>query len=239
MKGAGVYNVSSDTWQVLPDMTTHSEFGPVLFTDGSTLYAADGDTSKNTKPIISLDLTNGNAAWKMPDITLPFSMGDPNSVVKVMDRVYICGGEYGWPAVSQVITWAPGETRWTYAKHLNVSRAYHCTVTDSIDKIWVIGGCHKCWPDGFMELYTISTNTWTKLALLPNLDISTVSVNVQVCSYHQGYIYIVFSGSYSDDLDRRFHVYNTWTRSWDVSDTELRRDIFLPAVGLVPILNES
>ncbi len=239
MPGVGVYNVTSDTWRVLPNMTTNSEYGPVLFTDGSTLFAADGDTNGDTKPIISLDLTNRNAGWKRPTLSLPFSMAEPNSVVQVKDRVYICGGEYGWPAASQVVSWAHGETSWTYAMPLNVSRAYHCTVTDGFDAIWVIGGCHKCWPWGFMEFYRISTNTWTNLDTVPNLTISTRTPNIQVCTYHEGYIYVVISGGYSSDLDRRFHVYNTWTRTWHVSDTELRQDIFWPAVGTVPIVNGS
>ncbi len=127
MSGVAVYNVTSDRWQVLPDMTTNSEYGPVLFIDGNTLYAADGDTRDDTKPIISMDLTNTNAGWSKPGMTLPFSMADPNSVVQVRNRVYMCGSEYGWPKVSQMVSWAHGEPSWTYTKHLNISRHAHCT----------------------------------------------------------------------------------------------------------------
>ncbi len=128
----------------------------------------------------------------------------------------------------------PGEPAWTRVADMNIGRGLHGTVTDGISNIWVIGGCNPrdCWPDGFIEHYNVTNNTWTKLTHVPNLE--SYMLYVEVCSFWRGYIYVIFSEDIFDKLIPRFHIYNTRTGNWQESNTELILPIYWPMYATVP-----
>ncbi len=71
-----------------------------------------------------------------------------------------------------------------------------------------------------MEMYQISTDTWTQLDAVPEyISSSGHPARAEICGYHDGYIYAIFGPATT--LDPRFHIFNTLENTWSVSDTEL------------------
>ncbi len=139
--------------------------------------------------------------------------------------------------IKTVISWTYGEPTWIPVVDMNIARDYrHGTVTDGISSIWVVGGCDpdECWPDGFIEQYSVTDNTWTRLNGVPDLEKGFY--NVDVASFWQGYIYVIFSKG--DVLDRviipGFHVYNTLTGEWQFDSTELMLPVYAAMSTIVP-----
>ncbi len=119
---------------------------------------------------------------------------------------------------------------------MSIPRKYHCTVTDGLDTIWVLGGCDpdECWERGFIEQYTISTNTWEQLTATPNMDKAYDWVNV--CAFWEGFIFASFYKS--DDsswlAEGKFHIFDTSERKWKISSTRLNTEVSWVISALVP-----
>ncbi len=113
---------------------------------------------------------------------------------------------------------------------MNVARwSYNlCSVTDGVDRIWVMAGCRGCSQTGYIEMYRVSTDTWTQLDAVPEYISSRSSpARAVICWYHDGYIYAIFSG------EDHFHIFNTFDNTWSVSDTKLTTNAELQAAVVV------
>ncbi len=184
----------------------------------------------------SLDLTNKSAEWKLETVQLPYHTKYTQALV-IKNRVYICTS--GYPeARKTVITWAPGETQWSHLKaEMSVARgSLPCSVTDHIDKIYVIGGCEPeaCGTDDFIEQYSLSQGKWQGIpnSAPPNKN----AYYVRMCAFWKGMIYAIFSSDYLSisGLNKTFHLFNTSSNSWQVSATELRVEAYFQAFTVVP-----
>ncbi len=215
--GTYKYNIVDNTWQQLPDISWDTFNGPAVFIHHDTMYAAyEGD-------IMSLELSQVNGvadSWNKENITLPYRVQGNNAVVSVGDRVFIFS-ESAWDPSKSVISWRPGtDEPWKSVSDMNVARNPFtlCSVTDGVDRIWVMAGCKDCSQPGFIEMYRVSNDTWTQLDAVPEYtgsDSGGVS-KAQICGYHDGYIYAIFND------DPRFHIFNTLDNTWSISDTELK-----------------
>ncbi len=219
------YSVVNNTWQQLPDIPIHTRNSPVVFIHHDTMYAA------YNKDIWSLELSkvNGTAnSWSKENITLPHYVYGHNAVVSVGDRVFIFSeyGDHGRAFSKSVISWRPGtDEPWKPVADMNVARTSEgfCSVTDGVDRIWVMAGCRDCLHPGFIEMWRVSTDTWTKLDAVPEYTVGWDSDDsvARICGYHDGYIYAIF-GTWGSTPDPRFHIFNTRDNTWSVSDTKLK-----------------
>ena len=221
--GAARYSVADNTWQQLPNVTWNTWKGPAVFIYDDKLYSA------HSQDIWSLELTQASfGTWTEENIKLPHRVRGPNTVVSVGERIFIIGGS--WEYSKSVISWRPGtDEPWRSLSDMNVARDSDlCSVTDGVDRIWVMAGCERdshssslfgrdCSQTGFIEMYRVSTNTWMILDVVHNYFAAA-----QICGYHDGYIYTIFH-------DNHFHIYNTMENTWSVSDTELRTNARLQA----------
>ncbi len=158
-------------------------------------------------------------------------VSDTQAVV-IGNTAYICTGTYA--ARKTLISWTYGGPAWTPLAEMNIARDWgHGIVTDGISNIWVIGGCDPddCWPDGFIEQYSVETNTWTKLVNVPNIQ--TNNYHVEVCVFWQGYIYVIFHRT-GQGVTPTFHVYNTETGKWHADGTELMLPVSGSMSAIVP-----
>ena len=236
--GTARYHVADDRWEHLPTTTPWGPYnGPVMFAHQDTLYAT------NSNQTWTLDLHQGHTyhelpnGWTQLNIKLPFRLiSCPNCLTSVGDRVFIVG-TVGNRLESHVISWRPGtgEREWGAVSGLNVRRdpSRLCAVSDGQDQIWVISGCFFCETTGFVERYQVSTDSWTTLSAFPDLTFSPIGIYAQICGFHDGYIYAIFSHTWRSGLDRRFHIFNTRNNSWSVSQTQLRTEPFQSASAVV------
>ncbi len=230
---AAKYNVKDDEWEILPHKTIHASYRPGMYVINNHLYAADGDgtfSSSNPSPPTEKYISNVESGWTREQAEPTYDVLFTQAVV-IGNTVYICAGR----ALSTitVISWTYGEPAWTPVANMNVARWRHGTVTDGISNIWVVGGCDPddCWPDGFIEHYNVADNTWTKLNHVPDIDRDHYIL--QVCSFWQGYIYVIFS-SIKAGVIPRFHVYNTQTGEWHEESTELMIPVYESMSAIVP-----
>ncbi len=230
------YNVKGDIWEVLPNKIVDTQQGPAIYVINNQLYAADGD-NEATFPFPStqterLNLSNVQSGWMTEQASPYYDVWDAHAAV-IGNTVYICAGTP--EPTKTVMSWTHGEPAWTPVADMNVARgSYHEAVTDGISNIWVVGGCDPdyCWPDGFIEHYNVTDNTWTKLTQVP--DIEKGRYNVEVCSFWQGYIFVIFSGHGSSERITRFHVYNTHTGKWHEESTEFMLPVRHSMSAIVP-----
>ncbi len=230
---AANYNVRDDRWGILPNKTIYAKWGPVVYVINNHLYVADGDStvslSNFSKPTEKLDLSNVDSGWIREQAEPTHNVLDAQAVV-IRNTAYICAGSLF--ETKTVISWTYGQPAWTPLAEMKIARSNnHGTVTDGISNIWVVGGCDPddCWPDGFIEHYNVTNNTWTKLKHVP--DIESDWYDVEVCSFWQGYIYVVFS---NNGLIPSFHVYNTQTGEWHGDSTELMIPVKDSMSAIVP-----
>ncbi len=244
---AAKYNLRSDTWELLPDISDPSQPGenPAVYIIENQLYVTDGDdqVGGRTEPgdalTVKLNLSDTESGWTREHAYPPYHVNNHDPVV-VGNTVYIICKFGLAPYVSvnsfvKVISWTYGETVWTSVANMNVARQDHGTVTDGISSIWVVGGCDPddCWPDGFIERYNVENNTWTMLKHVPN--IKKLHYKIQVCSFWQGYIYVIFSRKYERGLIPRFHVYNTKTGEWHVDSTRIMLSAYASMSAIVTL----
>ncbi len=230
---AAKYNVRRNSWELLPNKTIEACCGPALYVIHNHLYAADGDNIvSSSHPMTQtekLDLSDIESGW-MTEPASPTQHDVTNTqAVVIGNTAYICAGD-GVHKIKSVISWTYGEPAWTHVTEMNIARSNdHGTVTDGISSIWVVGGCWDgdCWPDGFIEHYSVENNTWTKFNQVPNIQ-RTYYYGIKVCVYWQGYIYVIFNNIPT------FYVYNTETGEWHEDSTELMLPVVNPMSALVP-----
>ncbi len=222
------YSVADNTWQQLPDITWDTYQGPAVFIHQDTLYSA------YNIDIWALELTQtSSGTWTEENIKLPHTVRGPDVVVSVGETVFIIG-QYSWTSNS-VISWRPGtDEPWRSVSDMNVARdRWLCSATDGVDRIWVMAGCYRddiyysdCSQTGFMEMYRVSTDTWTQLDAVPEYISSgpgNARATAEICGYHDGYIYAIFGICHAGcTIDNHFHIFNTIENTWSVSDTKLR-----------------
>ena len=225
---AAKYNVRDDTWDLLPEKNLSALLGPAVYVMKNKLYAADGGQDIETE---RLDLSDVVSGWTREQASPTHDVHYTQAVI-IRNTVYICAGTYN-RAIKTVISWTYGKPAWTPVADMNIARYSHGTVTDGISNIWVIAGCepYDCWPDGFIEQYSVTTNTWTKLNHVPNIQRDYYEV--EVCAFWQGYIYVIFY-SHLQDVIPTFHVYNTETGKWHQDNTELVLPTHYSMSALVP-----
>ncbi len=227
--GVGKYSLNKNMWEVLPNMTSHTYFSPILFIHGMTLYSA------YNRQMYSLDLNNDNSSWIQESVTLPYKVFGPYSYVNVGRRVFIFGEarEYS----NKVMSWVPGlEHDWMPLTEMNTSRNQHgsCAVSDGLENIWILAGCRNCWKSGFMEHYNVQSDTWTSLDALPDLNYKNKdALYAQMCEFSQGFIYVLFSGHFEHDLDPWFHIYNVQDGSWTRSNTRVKVEAYLSVSAVI------
>ncbi len=241
---AAKYNVRDDSWVFLPNKTIPAGSGPAMYVIKNQLYAADGEGTFISKFITpsdtqtdKLDLSIVDSGWTNEQASPTHDVAYVQAAV-IGDRAYICAGPSRSSEIKTVISWTYGELAWTPAADMNVARSrHHGTVTDGHSNIWVIGGCDPddCWPDGFIEQYSVTNNTWTKLNQVPYIERDFYSV--LVCGYWQEFIYVIFSRL--SGISRRyfipkFHVFNTQTREWHLDSTELMLPVYGSMYAIVP-----
>ncbi len=241
---AARYNVRENIWEILPNKTKTASFRPAMYVINNQLYVADGDGLISYVPIFpipteKLDLCNIDATWTKEEATPTHQVLWTDAVV-LGTKVYICAGTWA-ERIKTVISWSYGEPKWTSVKDMNIARVLHGTVTDGGSSIWVIGGCapNDCWPDGFIEQYSVANNTWTKLNQVPNIERDNYTV--RLCSFWQGYIYVIFSKTDrlvhttpGTGLIPTFHVFNTETGKWHEDSTELMLPVYDSMFAIVP-----
>ncbi len=240
LRRAAKYNVSGDTWQLLSNIghfqiMQSGNYVPAMYVIENQLYTTGGGGPSSY--VEKLDLGDINSGWVV-ERTAPIHYVAWTNAVVIGKRAFICAGKVSYSKTPLVISWTYGDPAWTRAADMNIARDYnHGTVTDGISNIWVIGGCDPddCWPDGFIEQYSVTNNTWTKLNHVPNLERDHYSV--QVCSFWQGYIYVIFSRSLDisgPGLIPTFHVYNTQTGEWYLDSTQLTLPVYGSMFAIVP-----
>ncbi len=177
---------------MLSSKTIAARYGPTMYVINNHLYAADGDgitrSPNPSTPTEKLDLSDLDSEWTREQGEPTYDVWHTQAVV-IGNTAYICAGA-PW-RIKMVISWTYGQPAWTPVADMNIARDWnHGTVTDGISNIWVVGGCYPdvCWPDGFIEHYNVTDNTWTKLNNVP--DIERDYYYVQVCSFWQGYTYM-------------------------------------------------
>ncbi len=227
------YNIDDDSWERLPNITRMMVTNnPPVFSDQNKLYVISYDITW------LLDLSQADNGWTEEDIKLPYRVYGLNIYSTVVgDRVFIIGKARG--NTKSLISLQIGTNDpWRSHSDMNKERRQDsiCTVSDNADRIWVMGHCHRCpWPEGLLELYQVSTDTWTTLNAGPDVSFSQKhNIFPQVCGYYNGYIYAVFSEIYNSGLDRRFHIFNTATNTWSISQTQLAREVYYPTAAVVP-----
>ncbi len=201
--------------------------GPAVFILSDHLYAAGADNNGNyAKTMESLNISDADSEWQSEKTQLPFTTHYSRAVV-VQDRAYIFGGSLSTSAQKKVISWTPGESEWRSHRDMKIARNVHCLVTDGEDTVWILGGCQKnaCWETGFIEQYTVSSNTHEQLIATPDMR-SYYYERVNFCVYAKPFISITFP-SYPNNfqtyrVDSRFHVFDTVKREWMVSSTRLQ-----------------
>ncbi len=239
--GTARYRIEDDSWELLPSLTWGPFIGfnnPVMFVQQDILYMSTNDETWALEQIthanhdLSSDLAQTqhelpSRGWAQRNTKLPFPVFCPNCVTSVGDRVFIIG-TVGNRFQSRVVSLRPGE-QWRSVSPVKEARdpLRICAVSDDEDQIWVVGGCVLCRSTGFIEHYRVSTDTWTTLSAFPDLTFSnTLGIYAQICGYHDGYIYAIFSFRWRSGLDRRFHIFNTRDNTWSVSQTELRTEAY-------------
>ncbi len=229
------YDVTRNEWTMLPSLTWQTRNGPVVFIQGDKLYSADGDTLRDKHLTHELNLTSVSDGWKESSTHLPYNVVNPRSVVTVQGTVYICGN-FGH-LYRNIRSWNPStDNDWKPLADMNVARqtTWPCLVSDGHNRIWIFGGCQNCWPDGFMERYDISQNTWTKLKGVPDVNFEERDyIFVHVCGYSGDFIFAAFAKTFASGLDMRFHVYDVNNDSWSVSNTMLRTKAYDPVSGVI------
>ena len=206
---AAVYNIKYDCWQMLPTLNHTRLYGPSVFIFENHLYASGGDWNEQTMEY--LDLTNVEAGWQIHDVKLPFSLPF-TATVMVKNRVFMYGGSVQNNDISELISWAPGEEKWTVLRNRTVARFEHCLVSDGHDTLWSIGGCAGCG----MDKYTISSNTWAPVNGTPE---ALGEQDSHMCTYHNGYIYIRVYPTYPDE--GTFFIYNVAKNTWTNETTKI------------------
>ncbi len=231
---AAVYKTDQRRWEIITNITYPRPHRPTLFHLGSKLYVTGGSPQLSMQ---SLDLNIMNAVWEDENVDLPFKVTHSNAVT-INNNVYICGGlsnEYQ----RSVITWTPGMASWTFLRDMHHSRQWHCTLTDSDHSIWVVGGCNQdeCNTIGFVELYSITTNSWKQLNSSPD----TAYTRVNFCTLWKEFIYVTFytwtQNSNSEkvlDIEPFFHIYNTLSGEWKVSPPQLTTLVVDSVTAVVP-----
>ncbi len=79
-------------------------------------------------------------------------------------------------------------------------------------------------------MYRVSTDTWTILDYAPGIN--STHGRVEVCGYHDGYIYAIF-GIGPERIDRQFHIFNTIENSWSISEAELNSDVVYTTAAVI------
>ncbi len=229
---AAKYNVGNDRWKTLPNRTISAGRVPVVSVINDQLFSVDGDNVHPPTHTEKLNLLDIDSGWKKGQAIPPHNVYHTQAVV-IGNTAYICAGT--WPAIKTVISWTYGNTVWFPKADMNIARTwYHGTVSDGISNIWVVGGCDPddCWPNGFIKHYNVTDNTWSLLHDVPNLE--RYDYKVQVCSFWQGHIYVLFSKYGSVDLIPKFHIYNIQTGKWYEDSTELVQPVYKSMSAILP-----
>ncbi len=222
VKYVSKYNTELSSWETLTDMTEARGEAPAVFVLGGRLYVASGNGRESME---SLDISNVSSGWQAEAVQLPFNIAYSQGAV-VQDRIYIFGGlipKY----MKKASSWSPGDSGWTSLPDMSISRYKHCTVTDAEDTIWVLGGCwlEECWESGFIEQYTVSTNTWQQLTKTPDMD-KSYRDRVNFCVFWKGFIYATFykwdSPTKTNYLNPTVYIFDTVARHWNTSSTTLK-----------------
>ncbi len=112
-------------------------------------------------------------------------------------------------------------------------------MSDGQDTMYVLAGCKDCWANGFIERYQASTNTWTKLNTVPDINIfNKDEIHAEVCAYSNGFIYAIFFRENPTIgprylMDKRFHIYNTMIDSRSISDTQMKSEAYFTVSGVI------
>ena len=225
-----------NTWEVLPVKPMAAYSGPVVYMMEDNLFVAghngpyvEGKTIETITEKLSLDAW---LEWTREPASPTHDVSFTNAVV-IGNTTYICAGTY-YEKTKAVISWTYGQPAWTPVADMNIARSTtHGTVTDGVSNIWVVGGCDPddCWPDGFIEHYSVITKTWTKLNHVPDIEKDTY--RIEVCAFWRGYIYVIFHGSGVKGLILDFHVYNTKTGVWHTDGTQLERLSYGSMSGII------
>ena len=236
---AAKYDALHNSWTLLPRRSIMAVFGPAVYVINEKLFVADGDNlidgGAPNSVTERLDLANVDIGWSIEKASPTHQVSHTDAVV-IGNRAYICAGTD--KERKTVISWTYGESSWIPVAEMNIARSrYHGTVTDGYQNMWVVGGCDPdvCWPHGFVEQYSSLKNSWTALNQVP--DIQRDFYSVQVCSYWQGFIYVIFSKSKDiggPGLISRFYVYDIHSSQWHLDSTELKLPTYRSMVATIP-----
>ena len=218
---SAVYSIDNNTWNSLPDTNIMRPDRPLLFVLGDFLYVLGGYRYKITNTMESLDLDHIQDGWKINNFSLPDNATDNirfihTRGVALNGRVYIC-------LEDSLVSWTPGETKWTKVLHLKYKRPEGvCVVTNGIDSLFIVAGCASmaCWKQGFVQKYNVQNNVVTSMYGIPGIMGKTEIIDCTVAEYWQGYIYTLLrqEGRITDYV---FHIYNIKTDRWSISETKL------------------
>ncbi len=200
----------------------YASYGPAVYIYNNTLYAA----YNNENWALELTPTSSiSPGWTLFNDQFPDNVFGPNAVITVGDRIFFFGVMRSIDGSSKdVMSWRPGTSEpWQYVSDMNVARNPDrlCSSSDGLDRIWVMAGCRDCVQTGFMEMYQISTDRWTRINTLPNyteLDLQDRETRAEICGYYDNYIYAILGLS-----DRRFHIFNIIRNTWNMSKTGVRQ----------------
>ncbi len=231
---------------------------PAMFSLEGRVYAVGGCMPKELKSWkmeytnLQVNMNKGRKTWIYSNVELPFDVCYSSAVV-VNGAVYICssGGSslrrniipHTIKSRKSVIMWKPGMLEWKSLEEMHIARQLHCTLTNSLDTIWVVGSCQgDCWHDGFIEQYSIANNRWQKLKTAPPLrEDETQDYHINFCIYWDDHIYITFfkGKAHEPEIHPLVHVYNTCTGQWHKSNTTVQSKTTFSVVSVIPVNRSS
>ncbi len=221
------YNTKYPKWE---NITVHDKMkgdGASAFIICNHLYV----TTKSNRWIFGLNLGKPESDWQRLNTKLPFVINENNPVV-INQTAYIFGKS---SSARSVMSWSPGDTEWKSLQDMTIERFRHCSVTDSLDQVWVLGGCSldKCGRKGFIEQFRISENTWVQLNGAPEVYNNYSRINV--CVYWKHFIFVSFCNwDYKVEVDPKFYIFNTLDGNWQLSPTPFKSDGARVIAAIVP-----
>ncbi len=222
---AARYKTDLDVWETLPSMTVITWKLETAFVIGNKLYLTQGNLGARAQSMQSLDFTNSNADWQLEGPKVPFDLIYAKAVV-IDEVVYICCG-FDIPDRNRFITWKPGQMQFTSLQNTTFARGANskCLVTDKKDKIWLLGSCQDevCRQQGFIEEYSIASNTWTVLGRR-----NGNANSIDSCAYLEGAIYVTYN------WNNEIHIFDTRTAQWRTLETVRNTAAIYSMAAIIP-----
>lgn len=160
------YNPTTNTWQAMPSLPNGRYHGAAAAATDGNIYVTGG---LSVNPIETLGsvarFTPGGTAWTT--LSAPMTTARQSHATVFGDgKLYAIGGwDSGANEIAKVEWYTPGAAGWNTAAPMMLARREH-EAAFSGGKLYVIGGIGTA-KGTSVEVYTPSTNTWSRVASSP------------------------------------------------------------------------